>query len=174
MEALLNRPRPSIWEQFWRSPWVFIARNLYSLRQVIPFRPISNPISVVCVSDTHNSQPVLPDGDILIHAGDMTQSGSFKELQVTLDWLNAQPHPHKIVIAGNHDKLLDPGKDGQDGMEALERKISAMNPRPSPVPTAEFFTSTAAPFHGNMGTGLSRIHAKTISGPARYQTIRIF
>ncbi|KAF4555613.1 putative calcineurin-like phosphoesterase 2 [Elsinoe fawcettii] len=66
------------------------------------------PVSVVCVSDTHNLKPVLPSGDILIHAGDLSGKGSFEQLQDQLDWLDQQPHKHKIVIAGNHDLLLDP------------------------------------------------------------------
>lgn len=72
-------------------------------------------MSVVCVSDTHNSQPQLPHADILIHAGDLTQSGSFKEVQNALDWINRQPHPHKIVVAGNHDLLLDLTCDDRPG-----------------------------------------------------------
>lgn len=70
----------------------------------------SNPndmICVICISDTHNSKPSLPDGDILLHAGDLSQYGLFDEIQAQLDWLNAQPHRHKIVIAGNHDLTLD-------------------------------------------------------------------
>jgi len=43
----------------------------------------------------------------LIHAGDLTQSGSLSELQKTLDWLNTFPHTHKVVVAGNHDLFLD-------------------------------------------------------------------
>jgi len=31
----------------------------------------------------------------------------FEEIQLQLDWLDAQQHEHKIVIAGNHDILLD-------------------------------------------------------------------
>lgn len=64
-------------------------------------------ICVICISDTHNSKPSLPDGDILLHAGDLSQYGLFDEIQAQLDWLNAQPHRHKIVIAGNHDLTLD-------------------------------------------------------------------
>nr|OQO23845.1 hypothetical protein B0A51_08244 [Rachicladosporium sp. CCFEE 5018] len=30
------------------------------------------PVTVVCISDTHNLQPTLPPGDLLIHAGDAT------------------------------------------------------------------------------------------------------
>ncbi|KAK4237638.1 hypothetical protein C8A03DRAFT_44521 [Achaetomium macrosporum] len=66
-----------------------------------------DPIRVVCVSDTHNKQPVLPPGDILIHAGDLTENGSFDEVQAGLTWLSSQPHRFKILIAGNHDVLLD-------------------------------------------------------------------
>lgn len=115
LEALLHRPRPSIWERFLAQPCVFLARALYTWRPPLPAQPVADPVSVVCVSDTHNSQPALPDGDVLIHAGDLTQSGSARELQATIDWLRAQTHPAKIVIAGNHDLLLDPSQDDQRG-----------------------------------------------------------
>ncbi|KAK8067498.1 hypothetical protein PG996_006610 [Apiospora saccharicola] len=73
------------------------------------------PVSIVCISDTHNANArcgnPLPDGDILLHAGDLTQSGSLAELQAAVAWLRAQPHSHKIVVAGNHDLLLDPECD---------------------------------------------------------------
>lgn len=68
----------------------------------------SDEITVVCISDTHNALPgLLPAGDILIHAGDLSQYGTFAEVQAQLAWLDKQPHPHKVVIAGNHDLLLD-------------------------------------------------------------------
>ncbi|KAK3902394.1 hypothetical protein C8A05DRAFT_44184 [Staphylotrichum tortipilum] len=69
--------------------------------------PNPNAIRMVCVSDTHYKQPVLPDGDILIHAGDLTENGSFDEVQAGLTWLSSQPHPFKVLVAGNHDVLLD-------------------------------------------------------------------
>ena len=61
---------------------------------------------IVAVADTHNAQPVLPPGDMLIHAGDLTGRGSLPELERVADWLRSQPHPHKVVIAGNHDFAL--------------------------------------------------------------------
>jgi 3',5'-cyclic AMP phosphodiesterase CpdA len=67
--------------------------------------PPNNPVTVVCVSDAHNTKPLLPPGDLLIHAGDLTCIGTFDELQTQIDWLNAQPHKY---IAGNKDLLLDP------------------------------------------------------------------
>lgn len=111
LDALLHRPRPGLWEQFLERPCIFLAHKLYTWRQPIPAQPLINPVSIVCISDTHNTQPPLPNGDILIHAGDLTQSGSLPELQATINWLLAQPHPIKIVIAGNHDLLLDPSCD---------------------------------------------------------------
>jgi hypothetical protein len=114
LEAILQRPRPSIWGQLRRNPCLFLGRLIYEswlLRRTTPAQPLSNPVSVVCISDTHKYQPVLPHGDILIHAGDLTQSGSLAEVQAALDWLRSQPHRHKIVIAGNHDLLLDPSLD---------------------------------------------------------------
>ncbi|KAI9745074.1 MAG: hypothetical protein M1818_001352 [Claussenomyces sp. TS43310] len=67
-------------------------------------------VRIVCISDTHNTQPTLPDGDVLLHAGDLTQSGSLAELERQIEWLDAQPHRFKVVIAGNHDLCLDHSK----------------------------------------------------------------
>ena len=84
---------------------------------------LKDPVSIVCVSDTHGSLPALPDGDVLIHAGDLTQSGSLKELQVAIAWLREQTHAIKIVVAGNHDLLLDAGCDrGSEAHAAADRQ----------------------------------------------------
>jgi len=60
---------------------------------------------LVLLSDTHtlHDQVIVPDGDVLVHAGDMGLAGTQDEIQLTLDWLNAQPHKHVVCIAGNHD-----------------------------------------------------------------------
>jgi hypothetical protein len=71
-------------------------------------RPAEHPITVVCISDTHSLRCNVPDGDLLIHAGDITKSGTPEELQAQIDWLNSLPHTHKVAIAGNHDTWLDP------------------------------------------------------------------
>lgn len=84
------------------------AKLLYRMNKpAAPALPQS-PVTVVCVSDTHNKTPSIPDGDILLHAGDLTRAGTFEELQAQLHWIDKLPHQHKIVIAGNHDFLLDP------------------------------------------------------------------
>jgi hypothetical protein len=74
----------------------------------LPTAPKPNDtICVICISDTHNSKPPIPEGDILLHAGDLSQYGLFDEIQAQLDWLNTLPHKHKVVIGGNHDLILD-------------------------------------------------------------------
>ncbi|MCX4241146.1 metallophosphatase domain-containing protein [Paraliomyxa miuraensis] len=60
---------------------------------------------LVCVADTHRYESTLnvPDGDVLIHAGDMLDYGTLEELEPVAEWLGTLPHRHKVVIAGNHD-----------------------------------------------------------------------
>jgi predicted phosphohydrolase len=64
---------------------------------------------IVCLSDTHGRHDVLtvPDGDLLIHAGDMTMRGREPEVEEFAAWFTALPHRHKVVIAGNHDWLCE-------------------------------------------------------------------
>lgn len=73
--------------------------------------PITRKTRFVCISDTHNGTPngafKLPKGDVLIHAGDLTNQGSFSELQKTIRWIEAADFEAKIIIAGNHDITLD-------------------------------------------------------------------
>lgn len=45
----------------------------------------------------------IPEGDILIHAGDMTLDGKKREIVAFAEWFSQHPHPHKVAIAGNHD-----------------------------------------------------------------------
>lgn len=60
----------------------------------------------VIISDTHNLHNYIkdiPDGDVLIHAGDSTMGGSPDELSKFVAWIGQQPHRNKLIIAGNHD-----------------------------------------------------------------------
>lgn len=60
---------------------------------------------LVCLADTHNLHHdiAIPEGDILIHAGDCTDGGTRNETSDFLEWLAEQPHKHKILVPGNHD-----------------------------------------------------------------------
>lgn len=90
-----------------------LARRVYAWTQSsVPVPPIQQSptdIRIVCISDTHSThgtQPPLPPGDILLHAGDLTLSGTLSELCDALTWLSVQSHPIKVFIAGNHDAAL--------------------------------------------------------------------
>lgn len=66
-------------------------------------------MKIVCISDTHNEEMMeqVPDGDILIHAGDATRLGSLQEVAIFAQWWGFLPHKHKIFIPGNHDFLYE-------------------------------------------------------------------
>src|SRR5947209_8205178 len=68
------------------------------------------PMRIICISDTHlahqEGQLKIPDGDLLIHAGDGTFEGSLAEMSDFLKWLSQLPHRRKVLIAGNHDWLF--------------------------------------------------------------------
>jgi hypothetical protein len=103
----------------------------------IPFVPSPTRLRIVCISDTHNDDctPSLPNGDVLIHAGDMTDDGTMEELQKAYDWISKLPHGLKIIIAGNM---------------VLERDISA-------------WSGIFLPRAGNHDLGLDRDHKDYLS-----------
>lgn len=85
-------------------------------------------MKIVCISDTHNlhDKIVVPEGDVLIHAGDATMRGYPHEVRAFLRWFSALPHPVKVFVPGNHDALFDT-KNKQFGPET-RRIIEAEYP----------------------------------------------
>lgn len=49
----------------------------------------------------------MPDGDLLIHAGDFTWFNSISKIQDFNLWLGELPHRNKVVIPGNHDRAFN-------------------------------------------------------------------
>ena len=62
-------------------------------------------LRLVCLSDLHSLKPAcpIPDGDVLIIAGDVCGHGTLDEIQAFDAFLADLPHPCKVLIAGNHD-----------------------------------------------------------------------
>lgn len=62
-------------------------------------------VKFVAISDTHcrHRSIQLPPGDVLLHAGDISNRGKKDEIIDFIQWFSDQPHPVKIFIAGNHD-----------------------------------------------------------------------
>lgn len=61
--------------------------------------------TVACLSDTHlrHGDIVVPDADILIHAGDACGMGEEWEMADFHEWMFSLPHRHKVYVPGNHD-----------------------------------------------------------------------
>lgn len=82
-------------------------------------------MKIVALSDTHGQHRTmknLPDGDVLVFAGDMGVHGTMPELQDFATWFADFPHEHKIMIAGNHDFCFDHTRQKEDCRELLEEK----------------------------------------------------
>ena len=69
--------------------------------------------TLVLISDTHDSHQYLdslPDGDVLIHAGDFTRrrfpAPDENEYRRFIEWFSKQKHRHKIIISGNRDQYM--------------------------------------------------------------------
>lgn len=129
-----NLSRPPTWlERIVQPLWDVLSGGL---TQSAP-KPSATPIPlqndlnfpsirIMCISDTHNTTPNLPPGDIIVHAGDLTAYGTFDEVQAQLYWLSSRPHTHKIFIAGNHDLILDEASNmkflTREGISSAKRK----------------------------------------------------
>lgn len=88
--------------------------------------PPASSVRIVALADTHSRHDLLkvPDGDVLIHAGDLTRTGTLSQLTAVAAWMRELPHAEKILIAGNHDFAFE--RDSQraravfEGMTYLE------------------------------------------------------
>ena len=69
-------------------------------------------MKIVCISDTHGMEDQLqmPPGDLLIHAGDITNKGEISQLAKFNDWLRQQDYEKIVVIPGNHDRSIPKDK----------------------------------------------------------------
>ena len=66
-------------------------------------------MKIIGLSDSHGSHwdIKVPDGDILVHCGDLSSQGKLPDTLDFLRWFNTHPHKHKIFIAGNHDWIFE-------------------------------------------------------------------
>lgn len=65
---------------------------------------------LVCLSDTHGLHEglTLPEGDVLVHAGDCTNRGKLDETRDFLAWFSqVGEFRQRVLIAGNHDFLFE-------------------------------------------------------------------
>lgn len=101
----------------------------------------------VCTSDTHLREPKLPDGDILIHAGDACNIGTIQEFRRFLRWFWRLPHLHKIFVPGNHDRYV---YDFQDAARRMceDRGIRLVIDEPVVINRISFYGYPWTPIYG--------------------------
>ena len=79
-------------------------------------------MKIVCISDTHNQigKINLPEADVLVHAGDITMGGSYREIRDFNDDLESIKFKfkHIVVIPGNHDHMF------QDYLETARAMVT--------------------------------------------------
>ena len=68
-------------------------------------------MDITCISDLHGHYPKLDGGDLLIIAGDLTARDTINENIIFFSWLEKQNYKKKILIAGNHDNMIEDGLD---------------------------------------------------------------
>lgn len=81
----------------------------------------------VCISDTHNmlEKFIIPDGDVLIHAGDMSFQGNESEIRKFNHDMKRLPHKHKIFVPGNHDFMFE--TEDIQALSLLDSSITVLN-----------------------------------------------
>jgi len=70
------------------------------------------------LSDTHgrHDRVAVPEGDVLLHAGDFTKRGTEEEVRAFGGFLARLGHREKVVVAGNHDFLFESEPERARGM----------------------------------------------------------
>jgi hypothetical protein len=78
---------------------------------------VKTRVRFVCMSDTHNLHDTIPnehipEGDVLLHTGDFTDKGEIENILAFNTFLGRMKEEknfkYTIVVAGNHDYMMDP------------------------------------------------------------------
>ncbi len=112
---------------------------------------------VVAVADTHTFHADLgdiPDGDVFVHAGDLCRGGRLDELRAAADWLHSLPHPHKLVVAGNHDWCFV--RERQAALDVLGSGVTYLEDSGAVIDGVRFWGTPWQPAYNNWAFNLPR------------------
>jgi Icc-related predicted phosphoesterase len=112
-------------------------------------------LKIIAISDTHGKHWSLsiPSGDVLVHAGDITQRGSIDEVTNFNEFLGTLPHAHKIIIAGNHDFCFE--RDREESESKLTNCIYLQD-QSVIIEGVKFYGSPWQPWFYNWAFNLKR------------------
>jgi len=110
---LLDLLLTPVFQYFLRGKFMYIPEPgkkpiVTNSKQFLP-----NHLRFVCISDIHGKfdKISLPHGDVLIISGDLTSRLSLEQpmqqIKKLNDWLGTLPHRYKVIVAGNHDHVLE-------------------------------------------------------------------
>ncbi len=106
--------------------------------------------NLVFISDTHglHDRIEVPDGDILIHCGDISSRGLLNEVTKFSNWFCKLPHKHKVIIPGNHDFIFE--KNNQIHKELFEDKgVTFLNDSQTEIEGIKIWGSPITPYFHN-------------------------
>ncbi|KAL3427899.1 hypothetical protein PVAG01_01408 [Phlyctema vagabunda] len=103
------------------------------------------PTRIMVISDTHEHSldgKTMPDVDVLIHTGDLTNFGELESLREGVRMMGTIEAELKLVIAGNHDISLDstPRVENMSDQEYAEYHGKAMEIMTGPLAKAAGIT----------------------------------
>ena len=104
----------------------------------------------VALSDTHgkHQQVILPEGDVIIHAGDVSMKGEEYEIEKFLNWFEGLDYQHKIFIAGNHDFYFERINDA-DIKKLIPSSITYLNDNEVKIGSIKIWGSPISPWFFN-------------------------
>lgn len=73
--------------------------------------------------------------DVIVHSGDISNSGTEEEVLDFLNWFIRLPYPHKIFVTGNHDLCLWEA----EGIEDLPGNIHFLQDKGVEIGGVKFF-----------------------------------
>lgn len=108
-------------------------------------------MKITLISDTHgrHAQLKLPKGDLLIHAGDVSNRGQQVEFYGFLDWFSKQKYTYKVFIAGNHDFFFEQAHPTKIISKMIPSNVIYLNDSGCEINGLKLWGSPITPwFHG--------------------------
>lgn len=98
---------------------------------------------IVVMSDTHtlHRRLVVPEGDIVVHCGDWSGADTLDEHEEFFAWFAALPHRNKILVAGNHEKSMEPERMGGTLRRRMPRSITYLEDNRADIQGIRFWGS---------------------------------
>uniref|UniRef100_A0A0N5BLI2 Metallophos domain-containing protein n=1 Tax=Strongyloides papillosus TaxID=174720 RepID=A0A0N5BLI2_STREA len=117
----LSKKPTELWRKYLSEGRISLPTKTLSLDTPI----FNDKVRFVAISDTHEKLDEvlkhIPNGDVLLHAGDFTNYGDIGEVIKFNAELGKLPHKYKVVIAGNHELGFE------NGETMTKRQITTLN-----------------------------------------------